>query len=119
MIELIDIKSPRAVGFRICGKIDKPDLDRVIEAVEDKLSRTEKMGVYVEVESFGGISFDALLDDIKFALPKLNRFDKKAVVSDEAWMANTAKYVNKIFSGIEIRHFTPEEKEEAKKWVAG
>ncbi len=118
MIELIDIPSPRAVGAKISGKIEKSDLDQIIAAIEKKLQKVDKLGIYVELESFGGISFDALADDVKFGLANLNRFDKKAVVSAEEWVEKTAEFVDKIFSGIEIRHFSPEQKEEAKKWVA-
>jgi hypothetical protein len=118
MIELIDIPSPRAVGAKISGKIEKPDLDQVIAAIEQKLLKVDKIGIYVELESFGGISFDALADDVKFALANIKRFDKKAVVSGEEWVGKTAEFADKIFSGIEIRHFSPEEREKAKKWVA-
>ncbi len=118
MIELIDIPSPRAVGAKISGKIEKPDLDQVIAAIEKKLQKVDKIGIYVELESFDGISFDALADDVKFALANLNRFDKKAVVSEEEWVEKAAEFADKVFSGIEIRHFSPEEREKAKKWVA-
>ena len=84
MIELIDIPSPRAVGAKISGKIEKSDLDQIIAAIEKKLQKVDKLGIYVELESFGGISFDALAEDVKFGLANLNRFDKKAVVSGES-----------------------------------
>ena len=118
MIELIEIPSPRAVGVKISGKIEKPDVDQIIAAIEEKLQKVDKLGIYVELESFGGFSFDALADDVKFGLANLNKFDKKAVVSGEGWIEKTTEFVDKIFSGIEIRHFSPDQKEEAKKWVA-
>jgi hypothetical protein len=34
------------------------------------------------------------------------------------WVEKAAEFVDKIFFGIEIRHFSPEEREEANKWVA-
>lgn len=118
MIELIDFQLPRVVGMRISGKIDEPELSKIFEAIKEKLEHSEKLGIYVELESFGGISWDALIEDLKFGLPHIKRFDKKAVVSDEDWMGKMVEFADKIFSGIQIRHFTLEEKEEAKKWVA-
>ncbi len=118
MIELVDLKSPRAVGVRVAGNIDKKDIEKVFKAIDEKLDQAEKVGIYVELESFGGISFDALIDDIKFALPNINRFDKKAVVSGEEWVERTVDFVDRIFTGIKVRHFSLDEKEQAKKWVA-
>ena len=60
MIELIETESPNAVGLKIRGKIEKSDIYAVIKAVEEKLEHSDKLGVYVELESFGGISLDAL-----------------------------------------------------------
>ncbi|MFQ6028973.1 MAG: STAS/SEC14 domain-containing protein [Dehalococcoidia bacterium] len=117
MIELIDLHSPKGVGFKISGKIERPDLDRVIEAIEAKRGQDEKLGVYVELESFGGISLDALVEDIKFGLPKFSRFGKKAVVSGSDWLEKLAEVSDKLLPGIEVRHFSPEEKEEAQDWV--
>ena len=57
-----------------------------------------------------GITFDPLADDVKLALANLKGFDKKAVVSGEEWVEETAEFVDKLFPGIEIRHFSPEER---------
>ncbi len=117
MIELIDTNSPRAVALKICGKIEKSDIDAVINAVEKKLEHSEKLGVYVELESFGGISIDALVEDLMFGIPNVKHFDKKAVVSDKNWMEKLVEVGDKFFPSIEVRHFSPEEKEDAMDWV--
>ena len=117
MIELIDLQSEKAVGLRMDGKIEKEDMDTIIKATEGKFGNNKKLSFYVEVDSFDGISFEALLKDLKFGLPNIGRFAKKAVVSNIKWQETAALISNKIFPFIEVRHFSPEHKEEAKAWI--
>jgi hypothetical protein len=117
MIELIDTQSPRAIGIKIAGKIERPDVDKLRKAIDEKLEHTGKLGAYVELESFGGISLDALVEDLKLFIPYLNKFDKKAVVSDEEWVSNIAEIAGKLVPGIEVRHFNQKQKVEAMEWV--
>ncbi|WP_320006324.1 STAS/SEC14 domain-containing protein [Maridesulfovibrio sp.] len=116
MLELIDV-GPNVLGLKIQGKIQNEDIQEVIKTSEDKLENYEQIAIYIEIIEMGGISIDAFFTDLKFALPNLKKFSKKAVVSESKWHDKLAKIIDKIFSSIEIRHFTPEERENAKKWV--
>ena len=118
MIEVLDMEAAGVIGARISGKIDKPDIERVIAAAKAKFDATEKLGVYVEVKSFDGISFEALLEDLKFAFPNLGKFEKEAFVSDKKWIETIAVVSNRLFPNIEIRHFSFDQTAEARKWVA-
>ena len=117
MIELIETNSPKAVGVKICGKIEKSDVEDMIKAIEEKLEQGEKLGIYVEYEAFGGISLDALVEDIKFGIPNIKNFNKKAVVSGKDWLGKLVEISDKLFPSIEVRHYSLEEKEEAMEWV--
>ncbi|WP_432734920.1 STAS/SEC14 domain-containing protein [Maridesulfovibrio sp. FT414] len=116
MIELIEI-APKVLGLKIDGKITEPDMHKMIEVCEKKLQSVERIAVYVEVIDMGGISWGALIEDLKFALPNFKRFSKKAVVSDVKWHEPLAKISDKLFPSIEIRHFNPEDREKAIAWV--
>jgi len=116
MLEIIDI-GPNVLGLKVLGKIQDDDMKKMIAVCEEKMQSFERIAIYVEVVEMKGISIDALLTDLKFALPNLKRFSKKAVVSESKWHEPLAKISDKIFSSIEIRHFSPEERENAKKWV--
>ena len=117
MIEWIETGSKKAVGIRISGKIERADMEKIIGGVKAKFAQNEKLGVYVELESFEGISFEALIQDLKFGLPNIRRFNKKAVVSQKEWLGKIAEISDRVFPGIEIRHFPFEQKEEAMEWV--
>ena len=85
MLEFVPFNSAEVIGLRVSGKLGKDDIQRVIDVSEMKLSamgQGARLRVYVEVESFGGLSFEALLEDLKFGLAHLGDIDRKAVVSD-------------------------------------
>jgi hypothetical protein len=117
MIELIESGSAKVIAMKIAGKIGKADIEKMIREVEEKFTQNEKLGIYVELESFEGISFEALIQDLAFGLPHIQRFHKKAVVSRKEWMGKIARISDRLFPGMEIRHFPYEEKEEALAWV--
>jgi len=117
MIEMMDTGSERALGIRITGKIEREDMDKIVKAAEAGFKKFEKLTVYVEVVSFGGISLSALIEDLAFAIPNYGRFEKKAVVSDKEWLGKVANWSDKFVPGITVRHFTPDERDKALEWV--
>ncbi|HOV87809.1 MAG TPA: STAS/SEC14 domain-containing protein [Syntrophobacteraceae bacterium] len=118
MIELLDLQLPGVVGMRICGRVEKADILRVARAAEETLSRGFKLKVYVELESLEGVSLEAFVEDLRFALPHLKDFKKKAVVSDKGWLTRLGEMTSRFFPAIEVRHFSWEEKQQAREWVA-
>jgi hypothetical protein len=117
MIELIPIESQKVVGIRINGKIEKADMEKITRDIDEKLKSQEKLRIYVELESFGGISFEAFIEDIKLGFSHLREFEKKAVVSDKAWVARLADWGGQLIPSMEVKHFTFEEREKALDWV--
>ena len=117
MIELIETGSTKVIAMKISGKIGKTDMEKMIQEVKEKLSQNEKLGIYVELESFDGISFDALIQDLAFGLSHIRRFHKKAVVAGKDWMEKIARISDRLFPGMEIRYFPCAQKEEALAWV--
>lgn len=117
MLELIPMKAPHVIGIRVDGKIEKDDILRVIEAGKSIMAKHDSIHIYVEAVSFDGISFEALWEDMSFAFPNLKHFTRKAVVSDTQWMEIFSKIGDKLFPGIEVRHFSPAEKDAAIQWI--
>lgn len=117
MIELLDMGTPKAIGLVISGKIELPDIERVYAQVNEKLAQVDKLSVYVELERFGGIALDALVEDAKQGIPKIGKLRKKAVVSDAKWLEVFTKIGDKLFPSIEARHFSLAEREQALAWV--
>jgi len=118
MLEIIDIGDDAVLACRIDGKIELDDIERLKTRVGEILESRDTIRVYVEVESLGGISIEALWEDLKLGFGNLSRFTHKAVVSEKKWMAKIASLANGWFPSIELRHFAPEEREAARAWIS-
>lgn len=117
MIELMAMESDRVVGVRVDGQIKKADIEAIERAFEDKFARFEKVSIYVEVINLGGIAFDALIEDLKFAFSKFSHFEKKAVVSEHQWLERLAEVGDKLFPSLHVRHFGKDKQEAAIAWI--
>jgi len=118
MITLIPIADPQVVSVSIDGSIKKADIDAVIEACNRAFATAGPVAIYVEVAHLGGITLDALVADLTYGLSHLNHFAKKAVVSDVQWMAPLVAVGDKLFPSLQVRHFSPDQREEALAWVS-
>lgn len=117
MIELMPMDREDVVGYRISGRIDRVDLEPVVTELERLFKHHDKLRVYAEVESFEGITLPALIEDLRFGLRHLRRFEREAIVSDKKWLATLAGIGDKLFPSLEVRHFSWDEKIEALAWI--
>lgn len=115
---LISMDDDRVVGVRIDGTIREAELREMVELVEDKLTRHEKLRAYVEVERLGGIEPRALFEDLKMGLAHWDRFERKAAVTDARWMAKLAEVLDPLFPWIRVRAFARSERDEALRWIS-
>ncbi|WP_017661238.1 STAS/SEC14 domain-containing protein [Baaleninema simplex] len=116
-IALIPLKNDAAIGLSIDGKIEASDIDRISEEVEKRLQTHEQLRVYVEMKRLGGISLEALFEDLKFAFKHFKDFDRKAVVCDAKWVEPAASISNRLFRHIEVKCFPFDRQEEARSWI--
>jgi hypothetical protein len=117
-VTLIPHKPDRIIGLKIDGKIETADLDRVVQSIENQLKPGQKLRIYVEVENWSGMSVEAFIQDLKFSLQHLQGFDREAIVSDHLWLKTLATVGNTLFFGVEVRHFTFDERDKAIEWIA-
>lgn len=118
MLEFIKFDAPHVIGLRIDGRIEKSDILEAIEAVKPMMADHDAIHIYVEMESFDGVSLEAMWEDLCFALPNLGHFKRKAVVSSEDWVETATAIGDRLFPNIKVRCFTPEEKDAAIKWIS-
>ncbi len=117
-MQLIPMDDDRVVGVRIDGTIREADIRAMLGVVEEKLTRHEKLRVFVEVPRLGGIEPEALFQDLKMGLKHWNRFERKAAVTDAGWMARIAEAVDPLFPSIRGRVFATAEREAALRWIS-
>ncbi|MDH3492516.1 MAG: STAS/SEC14 domain-containing protein, partial [Acidobacteriota bacterium] len=67
MIELLDLNTENTLGYRIDGKIDKADMERVFDVIEQKLEDSGQLNFYAEVKSLNvaEVSPDAIFEELR------------------------------------------------------
>jgi len=118
MVKIIDFDNDKVIGMAMDGKISTEDIEHVAALCVDKFERNKQLSIYVEMESFEGISLEAFFKDLKFGIKNFGKFDKKAVVTDKGWVKKLGEISDKLFGSIEIKCFSFEETDEARKWVS-
>ena len=119
MLEAIPFEEGNIIGFRLKGKIEDNEFDEIVSIMEQRLKEHKKLRVYAEIEEFKGMSVNTFMKDIHYSLKHWRDFDKEAVVSDKGWLKTWVEIAGSLFPGIEVKHFSFEEKEKAKEWVRG
>ena len=117
MIEIIPFEEGNIIGFRINGRIEEDKFDEAVAKMEEMLKHYDRLRVYAEIEKIGGMSVNTLMKDIHFKLKHWRDFEKEAVVSDKGWLKSWIAIADKLFPHIEVKHFSTDEKEEAKEWI--
>ena len=117
-IKIIPHHPDRIIGLEIDGWIEAQDIDRIVRLIEKELDTKDKLNIYAEVNNWTGLSLGAFIKDLQFSLQHLHNFEKEAIVSDLKWLEALAALGNTLFSGIEIKHFTSNEKDRALEWVS-
>jgi hypothetical protein len=108
------------VALRVSSQVDKDDIERGITAVEEALARQERIAIYAEI-SMSGMTPGAFARDLGYGLRhlrELRRFARMAVVTEQEWVRRIVQVQGRILPQIEVRTFTPGERDEALTWVA-
>ncbi|CAN5431475.1 hypothetical protein BH23BAC3_BH23BAC3_13080 [soil metagenome] len=73
--------------------------------------------MYVELESFGGMELKTFIKDLRFGLKNLDRFEKEAIVTEKDWVQKITSAADNVTGKIELKAFSFDEKDKAKRWV--
>ena len=120
MIEEILFDEPDIVGFKVDGKIDNEGFEKTVVIINEALANNNKISVYAEVNSLGGMSAETFFKNLKFKFQlfgELNKFNKEAVVTDKEWLQTAVKISDRMFPSIEVRYFALSDKDKALAWV--
>jgi stage II sporulation SpoAA-like protein len=107
------------LGLRISGHVSREDYQRVvIPAVEAALKRAQKVNIYVQVDNdFSGLELGALWDDLKVGLGNFSRWERIAVVTDIAWIANALNVFGFLKPG-QVEVFPLSDAGKARAWIS-
>lgn len=110
------------IALTIADKITSADLDAMMDRIERRLARQDKLHFFVETRSIDGIEIAGLAAHVVRASPmfaKLRQFGRVAVVADQAWMRVATRIESALLPFVSYRTFKPEQREEALAWVMG
>ncbi len=112
MLEFIDIGVENVIAYRVGGKITEAEMKSVTKLFREKVDGGEKLYIYQEVTSIGGVEFDALVEKMKlFYDIGLSHFSRIAVVTPNKWMSRLIDLEGKFFNKIDMKGFSSDEKE--------
>jgi hypothetical protein len=111
------------LGFRISGKLTRDEYFQILDPVQERLERGDKVSFLVETApDFHGLDSGALWEDVKVAgsvgLKYRSSWERLAVVTDKDWMRHAIAAFGWVTPG-ELRVFEPHELGAAKAWVGG
>ncbi len=94
MLEFIDIGVPGVVAYRLEGKTTTEDMKAVLNRFRQVIDRGEKINLYQEITSLGGVELEALGEKMKFFLDAgLSNFGKVAVVATAGLDSSLERYM--------------------------
>jgi hypothetical protein len=106
------------VGVAASGQVNAKDYENVlIPAIEQALGQHQRVRfLYHLTPSFTGFSPGAMWDDMKVGMAHLTAWEKVAVVTDLAWIANATKMFGFAMPGL-VKVFGNAEMDEARAWI--
>lgn len=116
-------KSPDDVlAVTYTGHVTGKDLDAALDRLETMLTKPSKISFFIEMRAIEGMELSAMPHHMSRSFPlfgKLDRFERVAVVADQAWMRVLTRLESAMVPHVSYRVYEPEEREEALDWAFG
>lgn len=110
------------LAVTVCDRISGEDLAALMDRLESRLARHQRVHVFVETRSISGIDVPQLASQFRRTMPlfgKLSRFGRVAVVADQAWVRLGTGIESAMLPFVSYRTFEPDQRDEALAWVTG
>lgn len=119
MLELITGLPDGVVGVSATGEVTRHDYENVlVPAVESVLATHDRVRIlYVLGTGFTGFSGGAVWQDGKVGAEHWSRWERCALVSDEAWLRQSVQFLGHLMPG-EVRSFMLDDRDSAEAWVS-
>ncbi len=116
MFKILDITKENLIAFRVKGKVEKSDYDKLKPLLEKTRREHDTCKMYVEIESIEAVEPGALWEDFKVYFKHIKYFEKVAIVGESDMIDKLAKLAGPFISG-EVKYFNTEESLSARDWV--
>ena len=122
MLTLLNLGAENVLADRVEDELTAADVDRVIAALDEKLTAHETLRVYAEVHRLSGVTPQAVWRQIETSITRLSvvsRVERAALVTDLEWLRRVAAAPNPFLRGMEVRAFSLSEQHLAQSWIQG
>ena len=116
MIELLETRSPKVVGFRCSGVLHDEDYKTLEVRLEDVIKSEGAASLFAQFDDFHGWDLHAAWDEVKIAFKHSHDFEKIAMVGDKQWEAWMAKLTS-WFTSAKVKYFDISDIDRAWYWV--
>jgi len=119
MIEALTEFPPNILAFQCKGHVTHQDYETVlIPTVNSALEEHKKVRLFYKIgEDFTGIDPLAVLEDFSVGVSHLLRWERMAVVTDVAWIAQAIRAFGFLFP-VKLKIFPLTQEAEARRWIA-
>ncbi len=116
MVQILNHTQNDLLAFKVEGELQRPDYDKTLPILDQLVQKYEKVRVYAEIHEVNAITAGALWQEVKADLKYLNNVKKLAVVGAAGW-EKALTYIANAVPGIESKFFTPDQSDEALRWI--
>lgn len=114
MIEMIDVGVEDVIAYRVGGKVTEEEMKDILALFQGRIDKGEKLNIYQEVVSIGGVEFEAMAEKFRFFREVgFSHFNRVAVVTHKKWIHHLVDLEDKLFRSIEMKGFSIDDKDEA------
>jgi hypothetical protein len=117
MIEVLPGFPDDVIGLRCAGHLTREDYETVlIPALDAAFKRHQKLHAYLQVDSFSGISPDAMWDTVKVKVGHFTQWGRVALVTDVEWISHMVQLLTFLMPW-DVRLFPLADAEKARAWI--
>ena len=120
MIDILETPD-HLVGMKISGDMIGEDIEKASAALDKAIADNERVSIFVEVDPSMSLTIEGVVKDFIDGISRLGqmrRIYRAALVTDKGWMAAIARIEGLVFSSIDVRVFSPEDREKALAWAS-
>lgn len=116
MLSFVSSKLANTIVVEITGTPKKEDAVMLDEAVEEKFGSEKDFNLFIIAKDLDLPTVQGVTERLKFLAKHSGRVNKAVISSDES-IAKAVKNLANVIPGIEAKHFSLDEQEEAWDWL--
>jgi hypothetical protein len=117
MIEILPQSTGTCLAVRFRGKVDGQEYQQFLDAIEKRLTSSEKVSLVCELVGFDFYGdFESTKQDFKFGFGEYKRIRRAAFVGDQKWIEWFTRFIGPL-TRAEEKHFPQDQFEAALNWA--